>query len=157
MKTQPRTGMKRTRVPFTSKLRPELTYEIAPDRKGRGQMLLPTPMLVAQEISSVPEGVLITVPILRSRLANHHGADLVCPLMTGIFFNIIAGAAEEQLAAGESPVAPYWRVVLEDGTLSPKTPDGPERHAERLRQEGHTIVAKGSKLKVADFEQRLIE
>jgi alkylated DNA nucleotide flippase Atl1 len=76
--------------------------------------------------------------------------------MTGIFFNIIAGAAEEQLTAGHSPIAPYWRVVRDGGTLSPKTPSGPDRQAEHLRQEGHIVQARRSKLQVVDYEQRLL-
>jgi len=147
--------MKPGKVPFATKLRPELKPDVQPDRKGRGLMLLPTPMLVAQAISAVPEGELITASELRTRLARAHEADIACPLMTGIFFNIIAGAAEEQLAAGEPAVAPYWRVVLDDGALNPKTPYGPEKHAERLRAEGHAVYPQGSKLKVDDFRARL--
>jgi hypothetical protein len=141
-------GMKRTRVSWVKKLRPDMEHALAPDRKGRGQMLLPTPLLVAEEIAKIPEGSLITVSELRSRLAKRHGADLTCPLMTGIFFNIVAGAAEEQLAAGEPPLAPYWRVVRDNGTLSPKTPGGAECQAEHLRTEGHQIEVGRTHLKV---------
>jgi hypothetical protein len=114
-------------------------------------------MLVAQEISMIPAGALMTFPALRTRLARRFEVDLVCPLMTGIFFNIIAGAAEEQLAAGQSPVAPYWRVVRDDGSLSPKTPAGPDRQAEHLRREGHTVQMHRNKLQVIDYEPRLLE
>jgi hypothetical protein len=155
-KTTTSPGMKRTRTPFAAKLRPEMQPEVVDDQKGRGKMLLPTPMLVAQEIAAIPEGSLTTVSTLRTSLARKHGADLSCPLMTGIFFNIIAGAAEEQLSEGKPPVAPYWRVIRDDGSLSPKTPDGPDRHAEHLRAEGMTIEPRGSKLQVSDFQQRLV-
>jgi alkylated DNA nucleotide flippase Atl1 len=77
-------------------------------------------------------------------------------LMTGIFFNIIAGAVEDELAAGDSPIAPYWRVVRDDGTLSPKTPAGPDRQAEHLRKEGHVVEPRRDKLQVVDYEQRLL-
>ena len=148
--------MKPGKVPFANKLRPDLKYEVAQDRKGRGMMLLPTPLLVAEAISAVPEGSLITASELRGRLARAYDADLVCPMMSGIFFSIIAGAAEEQLTAGEPPAAPYWRVVMDDGALNPKTPYGPEKHAERLKSEGHTVKARGSKLCVADFREHLV-
>ena len=148
--------MTRTRRSWKSKLRPEMRHEIAPDAKGRGQMLFPTPLLVAEEIAAVPSGSLVTISKLRWRLARRFGADLTCPLMTGIFFNIVAGAAEEDVANGRSPLAPYWRVVLDNGTLSPKTPDGPERHAERLRAEGHIVTENRAKFQVADFEVRLV-
>ncbi|MGE3308982.1 MAG: hypothetical protein AB7O66_03360 [Limisphaerales bacterium] len=140
--------MKPGKVPFSAKLRPEMKPELGDDPKGRGRMLLPTPMLVAEEISAVPKGHLLTVSELRSRLARRFQADFTCPLMSGIFFNLVAGAAEEQIAAGQKPLAPYWRVTLDNGTLSPKTPYGPERQAEHLRGEGHTIGVRRSKLRV---------
>lgn len=150
-------GMKRSRVPWAVKLRPELKHDVVQDPKGRGKLLLPTPMLVAAEISKVPEGSLIEFPALRERLAKRFRADLTCPLMTGIFFNIIAGAAEDSLSAGTEPVAPYWRVVQPGGTLSPKTPLGPERQARHLRREGHVVAAKGAKLQVQDCGEKLVK
>ena len=155
MKKRTTGGIKRGRVPWSAKLRKDMKHLVTPDPKGRGQMLLPTPMLVAQEIATVPKGALITASTLRSRLARRFGADFTCPLMTGIFFNIIAGAAEEQLAAGQPPLAPYWRVIRDDGSLSPKTPDGPECQAEHLRAEGHAIQSQQNKLLVNDYEERL--
>ena len=140
--------MKPGKVPFTVKLRRDLIHEVVPDRKGRGMMLLPTPLIVAEEISAIPDGGLVTMSTLRSRLAARFDADIVCPLMTGIFYGIIAGAAEEQITAGQSPVAPYWRVLLDDGTLSPKTPFGADRQADHLKAEGHSITARGAKLRV---------
>jgi hypothetical protein len=148
--------MKRSSVPWTAKLRPDMKHVVAPDPKGRGQMLLPTPALVAREISTIPAGALLTFPVLRTRLAQRYRAHFTCPLMTGIFFNIIAGAAEEQLAAGQPPLAPYWRVVLDNGSLSPKTPAGPDRQAEHLRHEGHIIEPRRSQLRVTNYEQKLL-
>ena len=144
-----RPGMSRGKKSFVEKLRPDMRSDVVDDPKGRGKMLLPTPMMVAAEISLVPPGALTTMPELRERMAKKNKADLACPLMSGIFFNIIAGAAEEQLAAGEKPVAPYWRVVLPGGALSPKTPDGPRKQAAHLRSEGHKIFTKRGKLFVA--------
>jgi len=128
---------------------------VVPDPKGRGQMLLPTPTLVAEEIARIPHGSVLTVSSLRLRLAERFQADLTCPLMSGIFFNLVAGAAEEQLAGGKSPLAPYWRVILDDGTLSPKTPGGPEQQARHLREEGHTVEARRKKLYVSGYLERL--
>jgi hypothetical protein len=96
-------------------------------------------MLVAEEVRRVPPGRLATPAQLRERLAARLGADTTCPLTMGILLHIIAGAAEEQLAAGKRPVAPYWRVVGEEGRLNPKTPPGPGRQAARLRSEGHKV------------------
>jgi hypothetical protein len=156
MKTKTKPGMKRSRASWAAKLRPEMQPALVTDPKGRGRMLLPTPSLVAQEIAMIPGGALLTMPALRLRLAQRFQADVTCPLMTGIFFNIVAGAAEEQLAAGQPALAPYWRVILEDGTLSPKTPAGPEQQAERLRLEGHAVGLRRAKLQVRDHQRHLV-
>jgi hypothetical protein len=116
-------------------------------------MLVPTPTLVAAELRRVPRGRLITAAVLRSRLAQRAGADLTCPMTTGIFLNIIAGASEEAIAEGRRPVAPYWRVVDESGRMPPKFPPGPARQAEHLRREGHSVSRDG---RVLHIEAKLL-
>ena len=132
--------MMRTRTSWIPKLRPEQEPKLVKDPHGTGRMLVPTPLLVAEEVRRVRRGRLVTSRDLRERLAARTGADITCPMTTGIFLSIIAGAAEEQLAAGKRPVAPYWRVVGDNGRLNPKWPPGPERQAERLRREGHRVT-----------------
>ncbi len=151
-KTSPKPGMKRSRTPWSAKLRPDMEPVVIEDPKGRGLMLLPTPGLVVEEIGKVPLGGLLTVPALRLRLARRFGAEMTCPLMTGIFYNIIVGATEERVAEGKPPLAPWWRVILENGTLSPKTPAGPEVQAAKLRQEGHDLTLRRLKLHVVDYQ-----
>ena len=147
--------MKRSRTPWSTKLRPEMKPKVTTDPKGRGQMLLPTPGLVAEEISTIPFGHLLTVSELRLRLARRFAADLTCPLMTGIFYNLVAGAAEEQLEEAQPALAPYWRVIRDDGSLSPKTPGGPDLQAQRLREEGHSIDQVRARLVVTNFREYL--
>ena len=146
--------MKTSRKPWRSKLRPEMQPELGTDSKGRGLMLFPTPMLVAEEMGKIPKGQLMTISEFRNRMARRFKADLSCPLMSGIFYNLVAGATEEDLAEGKPPLAPYWRVILDNGTLSPKTPFGPERQARHLQQEGHKVQPKKDKLEVAGFRER---
>lgn len=148
-------AMMRSKAPWTSKLRPEMEPKVVKDPRGRGMMLVPTPLLVAEEISRVEAGHLITPSRIRSRLATRFNADVTCPLTTGIFLNIIAGAAEEQMERGETPVAPYWRVVDEDGTLREKTPFDPERQALRLKEEG-VETRQGKKVTIHDVQNRLV-
>jgi hypothetical protein len=102
-------------------------------------MLVPTPLLAAEEVRRITKGKLAAPSELRRRMAIRFGADQTCPLTTGILLHIVAGAAEEQLSAGHRPVAPYWRVVGEDGYLNPKIPPGPARQAEHLQKEGHEV------------------
>ncbi len=127
----------RSRTPWRLKLHPEQRPQVIAD--PRGAMLVPTPLLVAHALRRVPAGRLITPAQLRQRLARAAGADLTCPMTTGIFLSIIAGATEEAIAEGKPPLAPYWRVVDERGRLPPKFPPGTSRQAAHLRKEGHRV------------------
>lgn len=142
----------KSRTPWRYKLRPEQEPVVVADPRGR--MLVPTPMLVARALRRVPAGRLITPSQLRDRLARQAGADLTCPMTTGIFLNIIAAATEEALSEDRRATAPYWRVVDDRGGLMPKFPPGPARQAMWLRREGHRV---GKNYRVADFEQALVK
>jgi hypothetical protein len=131
----------RSRTPWRLKLRRGQQPKVVRDRRGR--MLVPTPMLVAQALRRVPRGRLITPAVLRARLARQAGADFTCPLTTGIFLNIVAGASEEALAEGRRAIAPYWRVVDEQGGLPAKFPPGRARQAAHLRSEGLAVSSVG--------------
>ncbi len=124
---------------WVAKLRPDMEPKIVDDRRTGTRMLVPTPMLLAAEIRQVLRGRLVTPRRLRQRLAERAGAETACPMTTGICLSIVAGAAEEQIAAGRRPVAPYWRVVEEDGSLRAKNPAGPRAQARHLRAEGHAV------------------
>lgn len=140
--------MKNSTKSWASKLRPDMKPKVVQDPRGRGLMLVPTPLLVAEEISRIPAGETITSDEIRSRLAQRFEADMTCPLTTGIFINILAGAAEEEMAGGSEVTAPYWRVVKKGGLLSDKTPPGPGRQAELLEREGHRVEERGGRWKV---------
>lgn len=128
---------KRPRKTWTEKLRPDMQSKFVSARSGYGAMLAPTPMLIVEEIGRIPEGATISMAELRTRLAHAHHVHSACPLTTARFFHVVAGAAEEDLAAGRPPIAPWWRVIQPDMTLSAKTPPGPEVQAQRLAAEGH--------------------
>ena len=124
-------------------------------RFGKGQMLIPTPMLVDQVMRSVRKGKLITAGQIRAKLARDCAADVTCPLTTGIFMRIAAEAAEEDRAAGRKRITPYWRVVKDDGGLNPKFPGGEAQQAKRLRSEGITTALRGKRFVVKAFEKYL--
>ena len=154
MKTPPKKkGMRHSRVSWLTKLKPEMKPKVVETPKGT--LLIPTPLLLAEEISKLPAASLITPALLRARLAKRFQAQGTCPLCTGIFFNIVAGAAEEQLAEGKAPLAPYWRVVMDKGLLSEKTPPGPARQAEHLKAEGIEATELKGKWRVPGYEARL--
>ncbi|MFN8573642.1 MAG: hypothetical protein U0132_16425 [Gemmatimonadaceae bacterium] len=130
----------RSRTPWKIKLRPEQQPRVESDARGR--MLIPTPMLVAEEVKKIRRGKLATPEMIRHRLAERFGADFTCPMTTGIFLNIVAAASDEIEGEGGRTLAPWWRIVEPDGTLNPKRPPGSDRHAALLRGEGHVLRRK---------------
>ncbi|HSQ23789.1 MAG TPA: MGMT family protein [Pyrinomonadaceae bacterium] len=125
-------------------------------RFGSGTMLIPTPKLVDDLIRKVPKGKLVTVGELRRKLAAEFEADVTCPLTTGIFVRIAAEAAEEDRVNGLRRLTPYWRVVKDDGSLSPGFPGGAEQQTRHLRAEGFAFDGNGKKPPtVKQFERNL--
>jgi len=125
---------------------------------GGRQILVPTPMMVDEYVRTVPRRKLVTAGQIRRRLAGPFKADSTCPMTTGIFIRIISEAAEEDRQAGKKAITPYWRVIKDDGSLNPKFPGGVDAHAQKLRQEGHEIIAGEGKKppRVAAFEKSLV-
>ena len=125
----------------------------------KGMLLIPTPMDVAELVRTPKKGELVTVNQIREYLAKKHGADYTCPMVTGIFLNIIAGASEENRELGKE-IFPWWRVVKKDGLLSEKFPGAPDMQIEMLESEGHTIWTGASKrskkLRVKDYKDSLV-
>ncbi len=122
---------------------------------GTGSCLVPAPREVDALMRKVKPGKLTTIAHLRGALATKHGADLACPITTGIFAWIAAHAAEEGALAGEAKTTPWWRTLKTGGELNPKYPGGIEAAAERLRDEGHTVFQKGKRWFVKDYEAAL--
>ncbi len=81
----------------------------------------------------------------------HARAQYCCTLTTGIFITTAANAAEE--TKGDTP---YWRTLKNNGELNKKYPGGLERQRRLLKKEGHTIINKGKRLFVKDFEKKVI-
>jgi alkylated DNA nucleotide flippase Atl1 len=120
---------------------------------GSGTIVIPAPVEVDQIMRKVPKGKLITINDLRETLARKHGATIGCPITTGIFARIAAGAAEEDEAAGKGRVTPYWRTLKSGGELNPKYPGGIEGQRAKLKAEGHTVVCRGKRYFVQDHER----
>jgi len=134
--------------------------KVVDDPKGRGKMLVPTPVLVDSVIRRIPRGKLITVNMIRDVLARRFNADFSCPLATGWFIKIAAWKAEEDMEVRGmdiEQVTPYWRVVKADGSLNNKFPGGQKQQAEMLRGEGHVIMEKRGRLYVKDFRNSLVD
>jgi|SRR5579872_7421009 len=126
-------------------------------RWGQGTVVVPAPREVDAIMRKVPEGKLITINEIRQLVAKKHKATVGCPVTTGIFAWISAHAADEAAAAGETNVTPYWRTLKSGGELNPKYPGGIPRLKSLLEAEGHTVVAKGKRHVVADYESQLVK
>jgi len=132
----PEAGTKGARGSWEAKLRSDLAPRVVEDRRGDGSLLLPTPLLIGEAVAAIPRGRVMTIGQLRRVLAERFKADSTCPLMTGIFATILAGAVVEDLGQRRKPRWPIWRLVRDDGTLHPKWPLDPLYRATLLRQEG---------------------
>ncbi len=123
-------------------------------RWGAGTIVVPAPREVDEIMRKVPEGKVTTINEIRAALARKHNATIGCPITTGIFARIAAGAAEEQRAKG-TDITPYWRTLKACGEINAKYPGGVDGQKRILEKEGHKIARKGKKYVVVDFEKSL--
>ena len=122
-------------------------------RMGGVKMLIAAPMQYNEIMAKIPEGKVITTDRIRAHLAANSGADVVCPLTAGIFTNICAHAGVER---GDSTFA-YWRTLKTKGELNEKYPDGIDGQKLHLEMESHTVIQKGKRYFVQDYEEKLID
>ena len=129
-----------------------LTDPKAITRYGGSRMLLAPPIEYDVLMKAVPSGKVITTDRLRDYLAKKHNADFTCPLTCGIFVSVAAHASVERGGADETP---WWRTLKKDGELNEKYPEGIDGQKLRLEMEGHTVIQKGKRYFVKDYEQKL--
>lgn len=120
---------------------------------GGTRMFLAPPLYYDKLMRKVPKGNLIIAGQIREHLAKENNADFTCPLTAGIFINIVAWASYQR----KEDITPYWRTLKANGELNNKYPEGIELQKRLLEEEGHTIIQKGSKYYVKDFESKLIK
>ena len=150
-----RRAMARSRSGWEAKLRPELQPRVVRDPRHGDQLLIPTPLLVAEEVARVARGKVLTLSELRGSLAKRFKADRTCPMTTGIFAAIVAGAVSEDIARRRKPRWPIWRLVRDDGTLNPNWPLSGRYRAALLREEGMRVTRGKMAWRVlADTESR---
>jgi len=125
---------------------------------GHGKMVILTPNIINNYIKTIHKGKLTTINEIRDKFAKEHNTDTTCPITTGIFVWISAGAAEEDRVEGVKNITPYWRVLKEGGKLNAKYPGGIKHHAALLEKEGFKIDKGRTELswKVADYEKCLV-
>lgn len=118
-------------------------------------VVLVNPSEIVSLMKQVPKGKLITLAEICKTIAKKHHVKGCCSLTTGIFIMTAANAAEEAANQGKSLDIPYWRTLKADGFLNEKYPDGALAQKKLLEQEGFTILKKGKKFIVNDFEKYL--
>ncbi len=152
------------RKSFTEKYEREMEPEVKKVKpRGNlpgGMMLVPTTKEIDKLMQKVPEGKLTTQAEIREKLAEKHKADFACPLVMGIFTNIIAGKAEEDITdRGKKidEITPYWRTLRSGGELNSKYPGGLDAHVAKLKAEGHEIemTRTGKPKRVKNYEEKL--
>jgi hypothetical protein len=86
------------------------------------KMLISSPLEIKDYISKIPKGKFVDPKEMRADLAKKHGADVACPLTTGIFLRIVSEAALEDYALTGSieNITPFWRVVSDNSPLAKK-------------------------------------
>jgi len=101
------------------------------------KMLVATPEIVRDYISSIPRGQTRTAKQIRDDLARSHKAQITCPTSTGIFVRIAAEAALEELNEGKSikKITPFWRAVDPDSPAAQKLTCGPDFVRARRKEE----------------------
>jgi alkylated DNA nucleotide flippase Atl1 len=122
---------------------------------GTGTCVIPSPKEVNQLMKKIPKGKLVTINQIRETLAKKHEATIGCPITTGIFARIAAGAAEEDAKEGKKKITPYWRTLKQGGVINEKYPGGVKIQKELLQKEGHKVIRKGKKYVVENFEKYL--
>jgi hypothetical protein len=127
----------------------------AVQRWGGKTLVIPAPREVDALIRKVPRGKLATTNELRVAVARCHQADVGCPVTTGIFAWMAAHAADEAASQGEAEITPYWRILKIKGELNPKFPGGIPALTARLQAEGHSVIQKGKRFFVQDYERSL--
>ncbi len=124
-------------------------------KHGQGSIVIPSPREVDAIMRAIPESRLVTIFQLSDQLAHQHGTTIACNVTTGIFANMAARAASEDEAEGKK-ATPYWRCLKNNGELNAKYPGGIEGLMNKLEAEGHTVVQKGKRFVVQDFEKQLV-
>jgi hypothetical protein len=116
-------------------------------------VVLINPSEVVELMKKVPKGKLITIVEICKTLAKKHHVKGCCSLTTGIFIMTTANAVEEAAQEGKKMRISYWRTLKVDGVLNEKYPGGALAQKKLLEQEGFTVIKKGKKFMVKDFNK----
>jgi hypothetical protein len=127
--------------------------DIAKDRErslgASGKMLLPCPATVEALLRQLPEEKLITIDLIRQKLADQFNVQTTCPFNTKLCLRALANDPAKNVA--------YWRVVRGSGELIDYFPGGAAGHAALLSKQGFVITYGGKKPKVMNLRENLVK
>lgn len=111
------------------------------DIKAGQQMLLPDPRQIDACLRKLPRGTSLNIKALRARLSEAYGADIACPVVTGIHLRVVAEVANAKLEAGIDPsdVTPVWRALEPGATALKKLEGGPAHMLAQRQAEGLAV------------------
>ena len=120
------------------------------------EVVLVNPSEVVEIMKKVPKGRLTTIVEICKKIAKEHNVKGCCSLTAGIFIMTAANAVEEASRQGKDLGIPYWRTLKANGFLNEKYPGGAEAQKKLLEKEGFTVISRGKKYVVQDFDSFLI-
>jgi hypothetical protein len=127
--------------------------DIAKDRErslgASGKMLLPCPATVEALLEQIPGDKLITIDLIRKKLADQINVQATCPFNTKLCLRAIANDPNKRVA--------YWRVVRGSGELIEYFPGGITGHAALLNKQGFVIVYDSKIPKVKNLRENLVQ
>jgi hypothetical protein len=105
----------------------KLDKDFADMRTGE-KMLIATSRIVDAYIRHIPRGHQQELKQMRKGLAVEYGADVTCPVTSGIFLRIVAEAAWEEYHQGKSisQITPFWRMMSTQSPTAKKLSFGLE-------------------------------
>ncbi len=107
---------------------------------GEGNMLLPSIETIQKELNNLSHDNLISLPVLRKRLAKKFGVTTACPKTTLSTIRTIIDRYDTYA----------WRVINGKGELVSKDPDS---QAQLLSKSGFIVEKAGNKWKVENYSQ----
>jgi hypothetical protein len=127
--------------------------DIAKERErslgASGKMLLPCPATVEALLKKIPEDKLLTIDLIRKKLADQFNVQTTCPFNTKLCLRALANDPGKQIA--------YWQVVRGNGELIDYFPGGVAGHAALLSQQGFVIGYDGKTPKVKHLRENLVQ
>ncbi|TDF34624.1 hypothetical protein EYS14_22975 [Alteromonadaceae bacterium M269] len=108
------------------------------DIKAGQKMLLTTPKDVDAYIRAIPKGQSLSIKELRAELAKGAGAEIACPVVTGIHLRTVAEIVTMKLDTGvpADELTPVWRVIEPKAPVIKKLEYGATKLMELRKAEG---------------------